>query len=80
MEELSLTEHEMIWTTRFFMYQEMVWVSRLKDAKVEHSAGHAAFCEKQITMWQEFGRTADSQFEGVSRTYLSCWKPAVAGP
>jgi len=77
MEELSLTEHEMIWTTRFFMHQEMQWASRLKDAKARRFTGPAAYCEKQISMWQEFGRTADSQFEGASRTYSSCWKPAV---
>ena len=65
MEELSLTEHEMIWTTRFFMYQEMVWVSRLKDAKARHSAGHAAFCEKQISS----GRNSDEQLIPSLRVY-----------
>lgn len=76
-EELLLTEHEMLWTTRYFMYREQQWNNRFAREMLGGCSGRAAYCEKQIALWQEFGRTADNQFNAVCRTYTPCWKPSV---
>jgi hypothetical protein len=75
-EEFPRTEREMVWTTLYFMSQRDIWYSRLQ-ALGQTSPGHAAYCQQKIWQWEEFSRTADSQFTSANPDYLMTWKPIV---
>jgi hypothetical protein len=69
-EELKLTHHEMSWTVRFYMYMAKKWEFR---RSLRNSNGHHAYAGKQIVMWNELGRVADSLFQENNPTYSSIW-------
>ena len=59
-EELNLTEHEMEWTVRFYMYMAKLWASQ-RDANAG-DPGLCAYAEQLMDMWNELGRIVDRLF------------------
>jgi hypothetical protein len=78
-EELPRTEREMVWTTRYFMHQRDKWYQRLVDIRTENlgQSGHEAYCEQQISQWEEFSRLAAFQFRKANSKYPESWTPIV---
>ena len=75
-EELTLTEHEMEWTIRWYANMAKKWRAR-RDAFELPSRGHAAYAEKQIAMWNELGRVAERLFSNSNPTYQRIWELVV---
>lgn len=70
-EELSITEHEMEWTTRWFLNRLQCWTVRRDAAAANRSKpGHVAYAEKQMAMWLEFAVQADTTYTLNNPTYI----------
>ncbi len=78
-EELPRTEKEMEWTTRYFMYERDVWYRRLVNLREEGSGGkgHEAYCEQQISQWEENARLAAFQFRKANPDFMDPWVPII---
>jgi hypothetical protein len=78
-EELPRTEREMVWTTRYFMYQRDLWYGRLCQLRprTERLWGHEAYCEEKISHWEELARIAAFQFRAVNSDFPETWRPIV---
>jgi hypothetical protein len=78
-EELDRTEHEMVWTTLYFMYHRDIWYSRLRALPQipGNSPGHAAYCQQKMWQWEEFARSADFSFKRTNPDFPATWRPII---
>jgi hypothetical protein len=78
-EELPKTEQEMVWTTRYFMYQRDTWYKRLVILRAQDvkQKGHEAYCERNISQWEEFARLAEFQFRNANPEFPNTWVPII---
>lgn len=78
-EELPRTEMEMVWTTRYFVHQRDVWYGRLEHLRLlaPRQLGHEAYCEQNISKWEEFSRLAEFQFRTANPDFPNTWVPLV---
>jgi hypothetical protein len=74
-EEVLLTQHEMEWTTRYFMHMANKW--KLISALHPDRKGHAAFAAQQIGTWEELGRVADETYGKVYPGYTRIWSSVI---
>jgi hypothetical protein len=72
-EELSLTEHEMVWISRFFRFKANEWKDRAMAAGNEGKAGHAAYGLRQSIQWGKMEDVAWKVFKVVNPTVSSVW-------
>jgi hypothetical protein len=72
-EELALTKHEMEWTVRWYVHMAGKWRAR-RDADDLPSAGHRAYAEKQMAMWNELGRVSEVLFSNTNPAHPSVWQ------
>ncbi|KDR65066.1 hypothetical protein GALMADRAFT_82316, partial [Galerina marginata CBS 339.88] len=70
-EELRLTEHEMQWTTRFFLFKSDGWVKFRDTANGSNAAGAVAYAERQIHFWQSMAERAEDHFKHANSNYVS---------
>ena len=75
-EELNLTKHEMQWTVRWYVQKAEKWRAR-RDAAVTLSRGHQAYAEKQMAMWNELGKVANTTFANSNNTHPNVWHLVV---
>ena len=68
-EELLLVEHEMEWTTRYFIHRARLWKDRFDDQETE--LGPKAYAAQQKAQWQRLAGEADRLFLPVNRDYVS---------
>jgi hypothetical protein len=78
-EELPRSEHEMLWTTLYFMHQRDKWYSRLVTLRktLERGWGHEAYCEKMIFRWEELSRLAEIQYRVANPNFPATWIPLI---
>jgi hypothetical protein len=69
----------MVWTTHYFMYQRDVWYSRLVNIREQGvtEKGHDAYCEQQISQWEEYARLAAVQFRTANHDFPDTWIPII---
>ncbi|KAF8266490.1 hypothetical protein EI94DRAFT_1701677 [Lactarius quietus] len=61
-EELQCLQVEMESAVRFFRHQAQFWQSKMKHADCQLWPGHAAWAERQISMWSSMAMQAESKF------------------
>ena len=82
-EEFEIVKKEMQWTTLFYMYMAKTWKTRRdiwdvppeSDTVITH--GHRAYAERQIAMWNEFGRMSEAKFRACIPKYAHVWECVV---
>lgn len=58
--------NEMRWTVNWFQHQRDKWKRRSRATdRLGQSAGHRAYAEKQVHMWQQCMSKAEEAFDGV---------------
>lgn len=62
----------MEWTVRFYMHMAGKWQAR-RDTENQISLGHRAYAEKQIAMWNELGRVAETTFTRINDNFIPTW-------
>lgn len=72
-EELVIVQHEMSWTVRYFTHMAKLWSDR--RSMVPNVLGAREYAERQVTMWNEFGRVADETYAAYTSLYKPAWKP-----
>jgi hypothetical protein len=60
-EELVLVRHEMCWVVKWFQGEESEWKRRARESK---EAGHKAYAEKKVLLYQCFAKDALQRFQG----------------
>lgn len=68
-------QHEMSWTVRYFMHMARMWSDRRSMAP--NVVGAREHAERQVTMWNEFGRVADETYAAYTSTYTPVWNYIV---
>lgn len=68
-EELTLVNHEMVWTVRYFLFKSNWWESA--SATVGITAGAAAYARRKKAMWRDLALMADRQYQHVTNSYNS---------
>ncbi|KAF8264132.1 hypothetical protein EI94DRAFT_1473068, partial [Lactarius quietus] len=61
-EELQCLQVEMESAVRFFRHQAQFWQSKMEHADRRLQPGHAAWAERQISMWSSIAMQAESKF------------------
>lgn len=72
-EELYLTEHEMVWTVKYYMYMAKLWEKRRME--YIHNQGLKAYAEQQIALWNDLGRVTQNLFRRVNFSHSQIWSP-----
>jgi uncharacterized Zn finger protein len=69
----------MVWTTRYFMNQRDVWYERLVDLRAQQpkQEGLEAYCEQNISQWEEYARLAEFQFRKANPEFGNTWVPII---
>ena len=75
-EELCLTEHEMTWTTLYFLHQTDEWRRRWEKNIQEHRNGPVAYAQQMIQLWGDMATNANVSFSRSNPSY-KCPKPIV---
>lgn len=82
-EELILVQHEMKWTVAFYMHMAQVWKQRRNidrenwDPQGVKTRGHRAYAEKQIAMWNDLGKVAETAFHNAYGNLDLSWEPVL---
>ncbi|KJA12620.1 hypothetical protein HYPSUDRAFT_152318 [Hypholoma sublateritium FD-334 SS-4] len=71
-EELILVQHEMKWTVAFYMHMAQVWKQHRSE-----DWGHRAYAEKQIAMWNDLGKVAETAFHNAYGNLDLSWEPVL---
>jgi hypothetical protein len=67
-EELQCLQVEMESAARFFKYQERFWREKLKLIEPQSQPGHAAWAERQSSMWSLMAIQAELKFTALLRS------------
>jgi hypothetical protein len=63
--EITLVQHEMTWTVRFYQKRRDKWEERAKKSEEAEELGHACYAWEQVYMWDQFVRDAKQAFMTV---------------
>ena len=66
---MNLTQHEMVWTTGFFIHKSVEWQKFCDIAMTAGERGKAAYAAKQVNLWQSLAKYADSKYVLLYSTY-----------
>jgi hypothetical protein len=69
-EEITIVEHEMVWTQLWFKHQIQVWEEREEVARLNLSHGHKVYAAKQVWVWKNFLDDAKTSFMDVLPTTI----------
>jgi hypothetical protein len=68
-EEVILSEHEMEWTTRYFLNTSRKWVAWAKMSEAEGKLGHASYASRQSAMWMRLADQGHRVFRETLASY-----------
>ena len=68
-EELCLTQHEMTWTTLYFLRQADEWRRRRQKNLQEQKNGPAAYAQRMIQLWGDMAMNASLSFSRSNPSY-----------
>jgi len=69
-EELCLTQHEMTWTTLYFLRQaDEWWWRRWQKNLQEQKNGPAAYAQRMIQLWGDMAMNASLSFSQSNPSY-----------
>jgi hypothetical protein len=65
-EELTLVQHEMVWTHNFYRKRKEEWGERARKSEESGELGHFCYAREQEHMWDQFRTDAKQSFRMFS--------------